>query len=93
MRFPLGSRVVPLGQEQTISGHTFRGFMSHSESYPCPYLNAASAVGITRQDVTLCVKRLDKCLKTLKKEGSAAKSSSSAPAPRQEDANGDADGE
>uniref|UniRef100_A0A3B5AA50 O-phosphoseryl-tRNA(Sec) selenium transferase n=1 Tax=Stegastes partitus TaxID=144197 RepID=A0A3B5AA50_9TELE len=71
-----GARVIPLGKEQTIGGHTFRGFMSHSESYPSPYLNAASAVGITREDVTLCMKRLDKCLKTLKKEGNAAKSSS-----------------
>ncbi|XP_035849421.1 O-phosphoseryl-tRNA(Sec) selenium transferase isoform X2 [Sander lucioperca] len=71
-----GARVIPLGKEQTISGHTFRGFMSHSEAYPCPYLNAASAVGITREDVTLCIKRLDKCLKTLKKEGNAAKNSS-----------------
>lgn len=67
-----GARVVPLGKEQTISEHTFRGFMSHSEVYPCPYLNAASAMGITRDDVTLCIKRLDKCLKSLKKE--AAKS-------------------
>lgn len=69
------SRVIPLGKEQTVSGHTFRGFMSHSESYPCPYLNAASAVGITREDVTVCIKRLDKCLKTLKKEGGAVSSS------------------
>ncbi|KAK0132095.1 O-phosphoseryl-tRNA(Sec) selenium transferase [Merluccius polli] len=64
-----GARVIPLGKEQTVSGHTFRGFMSHSEAYPCPYLNAASAVGITRDDVALCVKRLDKCLKALRKEG------------------------
>lgn len=69
-------RVIPLGKEQTIGGHTFRGFMSHSESYPCPYLNAASAVGITREDVTLCIKRLDKCLKSLKKDGAAARSDS-----------------
>lgn len=79
----LVSRVIPLGKEQTIGNHTFRGFMSHSEVYPCPYLNAASAVGITREDVTLCMKRLDKCLKTLKKEGTAAKSS---PPACQEDA-------
>ena len=79
------SRVIPLGKEQTISGHTFRGFMSHSETYPCPYLNAASAVGITREDVTLCVKRLDKCLKTLKKEAK----SSSPPCQEQEDATGE----
>lgn len=70
-----GARVIPLGKEQTVSGHTFRGFMSHSELYPCPYLNAASAVGITREDVTVCIKRLDKCLKTLKKEGGAVSSS------------------
>lgn len=63
------SRVIPLGKEQTVGGHTFRGFMSHSDAYPCPYLNAASAVGITREDVTLCIKRLDKCLKSLRKEG------------------------
>lgn len=82
----LVSRVIPLGKEQTIGGHTFRGFMSHSEAYPCPYLNAASAVGITRDDVTLCMKRLDKCLKTLKKEGTVAKNSPPAPEPCQKDA-------
>lgn len=67
------SRVVPLGKEQTIGGHTFRGFMSHSEAYPCPYLNAAAAIGVTQDDVTLCIKRLDKCLKSLKKEGGTAR--------------------
>lgn len=69
-----------------MGGHTFRGFMSHSEAYPCPYLNAASAVGITHEDVTLCMKRLDKCLKTLKKEGAVAKSSPPTAKPCQEDA-------
>lgn len=64
---PCVLRVVPLGGEQTVSGHVFRGFMSHSDAYPCPYLNAASAVGITREDVALCVKRLDKCLRSLRK--------------------------
>ncbi|CAL8385207.1 unnamed protein product [Arctogadus glacialis] len=38
-----GARVIPLGKEQTLAGHTFRGFMSHSEAYPVPYLNAAAA--------------------------------------------------
>lgn len=61
-------RVVPLGLEQTVSGHTFSGFMSHSDSYPCPYLNAASAIGITKKDVEIFIKRLDKCLKDFKKE-------------------------
>ncbi|XP_061619800.1 O-phosphoseryl-tRNA(Sec) selenium transferase isoform X2 [Phyllopteryx taeniolatus] len=76
-----GARVVPLDKEQTVGGHAFRGFMSHSDSYPCPYLNAAAAVGVTREDVALCVKRLDKCLKTLRKEANAVESRSPAPCP------------
>ncbi|RXN20638.1 O-phosphoseryl-tRNA(Sec) selenium transferase [Labeo rohita] len=80
-----GARVVPLGVEQTVSGHTFRGFMSHTDAYPCPYLNAASAIGITKDDITLCIKRLDKCLKSLSKEASAEKSESGPPAEDVED--------
>ncbi|XP_067278349.1 O-phosphoseryl-tRNA(Sec) selenium transferase [Pseudorasbora parva] len=74
-----GARVVPLGVEQTVSGHAFKGFMSHTDSYPCPYLNAASAIGITKEDITLCIKRLDKCIKSLRKEASAEKSESLSP--------------
>uniref|UniRef100_A0A4W5Q922 O-phosphoseryl-tRNA(Sec) selenium transferase n=1 Tax=Hucho hucho TaxID=62062 RepID=A0A4W5Q922_9TELE len=66
-----GARVVALGNDQMVSGHMFCGFMSHSEAYPSPYLNASSAVGITRNDVTLCIRRLDKCLKSLKKKSMA----------------------
>nr|XP_045017513.1 O-phosphoseryl-tRNA(Sec) selenium transferase isoform X3 [Jaculus jaculus] len=62
-----GARVVPLGSVQTVSGHTFRGFMSHTDSYPCAYLNAAAAIGMKTQDVDLFIKRLDKCLKTVRK--------------------------
>ncbi|KAM9827825.1 O-phosphoseryl-tRNA(Sec) selenium transferase [Neosynchiropus ocellatus] len=79
-----GARAVPLGKKQTINGHTFHGFMSHHHSYPCPYLNAASAVGICRQDVTLFIKRLDKCLNILKKRGEVAGNSSQATVPCQE---------
>ncbi|CAB1351353.1 unnamed protein product [Coregonus sp. 'balchen'] len=79
-----GARVVALGNEQMVSGHKFCGFMSHSAAYPHPYLNAASAVGITRDDVTLCIKRLDKCLKSLSKE-SSARSGSPLPVTGQED--------
>ncbi|XP_051518743.1 O-phosphoseryl-tRNA(Sec) selenium transferase-like isoform X2 [Myxocyprinus asiaticus] len=75
-----GARVVPLGVEQTVSGHTFRGFMSHSDAYSCPYLNAASAIGIAKEDISLCIKRLDKCLKSLRKEASSEKIESASPA-------------
>lgn len=42
--------------------------MSHTNNYPCAYLNAASAIGMKMQDVDLFIKRLDKCLKTVRKE-------------------------
>ncbi|XP_054538787.1 O-phosphoseryl-tRNA(Sec) selenium transferase isoform X2 [Pan paniscus] len=65
-----GARVVPLGSVQTVSGYTFRGFMSHTNNYPCAYLNAASAIGMKMQDVDLFIKRLDRCLKAVRKERS-----------------------
>ncbi|CAN2388532.1 Converts O-phosphoseryl-tRNA(Sec) to selenocysteinyl- tRNA(Sec) required for selenoprotein biosynthesis [Pristimantis euphronides] len=63
-----GARVVPLETSQTVSGYVFKGFMSHSNDYPCAYLNAASAIGITKQDIDLFIKRLDKCLRQCRKE-------------------------
>ncbi|XP_078256649.1 O-phosphoseryl-tRNA(Sec) selenium transferase [Rhinoraja longicauda] len=67
-RLVSGARVVPVGTKQDINGYTFQGFMSHTNCYPCPYLNAASAIGIKKQDVDLFIKKLDKCLKILLKE-------------------------
>ncbi|XP_072262472.1 O-phosphoseryl-tRNA(Sec) selenium transferase [Pyxicephalus adspersus] len=63
-----GARVVPLGTSQTVNGYAFKGFMSHSNNYPCAYLNAASAIGIKKQDVDMFIKRLDKCLRLCRKE-------------------------
>lgn len=48
--------------------------MSHANDYPCAYLNAASAIGIKKQDVDVFLKRLDKCLKTFRKEAKQEKS-------------------
>ncbi|KAM8939528.1 O-phosphoseryl-tRNA(Sec) selenium transferase [Pelodytes ibericus] len=62
-----GARVVPLGTLQTVSGYDFKGFMSHSENYPCPYLNAAAAIGIKKRDAEVFIKRLNKCLIIYKK--------------------------
>lgn len=42
--------------------------MSHTNNYPCAYLNAAATIGLKTQDVDLFIKRLDKCLKTVRKE-------------------------
>lgn len=67
-------RVVPCGSVQTVNNYTFKGFMSHTNDYPCAYLNAASAIGIKKQDVDVFLKRLDKCLKTFGKEAKKEKS-------------------
>ncbi|KAM9661155.1 O-phosphoseryl-tRNA(Sec) selenium transferase isoform 1-T1 [Morphnus guianensis] len=69
-----GARVVPCGSVQTVNNYTFKGFMSHANDYPCAYLNAASAIGIKKQDVDVFLKRLDKCLKTSRKEAKKEKS-------------------
>ncbi|XP_040191106.1 O-phosphoseryl-tRNA(Sec) selenium transferase [Rana temporaria] len=63
-----GARVVPLCSSQTVNGYVFKGFMSHSNNYPCAYLNAASAIGIKKRDVDIFIKRLDKCLRLCRKE-------------------------
>lgn len=52
---------------QTVNNYTFKGFMSHTNDYSCAYLNAASAIGIKKQDVDIFLKRLDKCLKASRK--------------------------
>uniref|UniRef100_A0A8C9FFB8 O-phosphoseryl-tRNA(Sec) selenium transferase n=1 Tax=Pavo cristatus TaxID=9049 RepID=A0A8C9FFB8_PAVCR len=62
-----GARVVPRGSVQTVNNYTFKGFMSHANDYSCAYLNAASAIGIKKQDVDIFLKRLDKCLKASRK--------------------------
>nr|XP_054761966.1 O-phosphoseryl-tRNA(Sec) selenium transferase-like isoform X2 [Lytechinus pictus] len=63
-----GARVVPQGVSKEINGHLFQGFGSHSNAYPSAYLTAAAAIGMTREDVKLFIKRLDKTL--LKWKGS-----------------------
>ncbi|XP_071982092.1 O-phosphoseryl-tRNA(Sec) selenium transferase isoform X1 [Engystomops pustulosus] len=80
-----GARVVPLGTSQTVSGHVFKGFMSHSNDYPCAYLNAASAIGIKKQDIDLFIKRLDKCLRQCRKEKPVEVVASGAPPTTDED--------
>lgn len=60
-------RVVSLGTVQTVSGYTFKGFMSHTSKYHFAYLNAASAIGMKKEDVDVFLKRLDKCLRALRK--------------------------
>ena len=53
-------RVVTRGTEQEIAGHHFTGFGAHHSNYPCTYLTAAAALGITKLDVDSFIRRLDK---------------------------------
>jgi len=53
-------RVVTGDEEQEIGGHHFTGFGAHHSSYPCTYLTAAAALGITKSDVDNFIRRLDK---------------------------------
>ena len=60
----LGSRVrvVVPGSKKEINGVTFAGWGAHTNNYRCAYLTAAAAIGMTKSDVDVFLKRLDKCL-------------------------------
>ena len=59
--------MAPSGEKE-IGGIKFKNFSSHSNNYPCGYLTAAAAIGMTRDDIDSFIKRLDKVLSSLQKE-------------------------
>jgi O-phospho-L-seryl-tRNASec:L-selenocysteinyl-tRNA synthase len=65
-RYVSGVRVVAPGDNKNISGVEFENFGSHSSKYPCPYLTAAAAIGITQSDIDCFTKRLEKVLDIVK---------------------------
>lgn len=64
----LCDRVVAPGSNRTIGPHTFINWGAHSDHYPCAYLTAAAAIGMTRGDVDTFLKRLDKTLLKFKRK-------------------------
>ena len=44
----------------------FQNFGAHSNEYPCAYLTAAAAIGVTKEDINTFVKRLGKVLESFK---------------------------
>lgn len=62
-----GTRVVARGKEQSVAGHHFTGYGAHYDAYPCDYLTFAAALGTTERDVDEFIRRLDLCIKELKK--------------------------
>ena len=67
------SRVIPPNDEKTIGRYQFKGWGSHYSNYPCSYLTAAAAIGATRQDIDLFLKRLEKNFKDFMKDPSTNK--------------------
>nr|XP_039254202.1 O-phosphoseryl-tRNA(Sec) selenium transferase-like [Styela clava] len=62
-----GTRVVATNATKDIEGYLFQGYGSHCNNYRTAYLTAAAAIGMTKGDVDLFVKRLDKVLTELRK--------------------------
>lgn len=64
-----GTRVIT-GRDEKIFNydHVFKGWGSHYDDTQVPYLTAAAAIGMTRQDIELFIKRLDKVLAVRSKE-------------------------
>ncbi|XP_035827856.1 O-phosphoseryl-tRNA(Sec) selenium transferase [Aplysia californica] len=65
-RFVSGTRVVAPGKDNRVSGYHFKNFGAHYDNYPCAYLTAAGAIGMTKSDVDLFITRLDKVLSKYK---------------------------
>ncbi|KAH9503237.1 hypothetical protein Btru_068519 [Bulinus truncatus] len=61
-----GTRVVAAVKDSEICGCLFKNFGSHSNNYFSPYLTAAAAIGITKDDVDLFISRLEKVFLKLK---------------------------
>ena len=55
--------MVTPNDEKTIGRYQFIGWGAHYSNYPCSYLTAAAAIGATRKDVDLFLKRLEKNFK------------------------------
>jgi hypothetical protein len=46
----------------------FRGYGSHYNEYPVPYLNVACAIGITLRDIEVSLERIAKVLREVKRK-------------------------
>ena len=59
--------VCQTGKETSVSGLQFQNFGAHFDHFPCSYLTAAAAVGMTKTDVDTFISRLEQVLKKYKK--------------------------
>ena len=61
--------VAKTGKITDVSGQKFLNFGAHCDDYPCNYLTAAAAIGMTKKDIDLFISRLDQVLKKSKLYG------------------------
>ena len=61
--------VAKTGKITDVSGQKFLNFGAHCDDYPCNYLTAAAAIGMTKKDIDLFISRLDQVLKKSKLHG------------------------
>ena len=62
-----GIRVVVPKKKELINGYDFVGYGSHHNAYPSTYLTVAASIGMTKEEVDLAIKRIDKVLKKARK--------------------------
>ncbi|GAU93495.1 hypothetical protein RvY_05427 [Ramazzottius varieornatus] len=73
LRHVSGARVVVPSTVQTVERYTLKGFGTHCEKYPVPYLTVAAGIGMRKEEVDVLVTRLLKVLKEVptRRESSA----------------------
>lgn len=49
-------------ESKTIGGYVFESYGAHFNQFPVPYLTFACAIGMTKQEVDLLVKKLRKTI-------------------------------
>lgn len=57
--------MLSVGKQQVIAGITFQDYGCHTAGYPHPYMNAAAALGGSRQEVDVFIARLVKAYREL----------------------------
>lgn len=64
----MGSRVISVSKEKEVCGLKFKNYGSHIDEYAnLPYMTAACAIGLKKEEIDWFIARLDEALKELKK--------------------------
>ncbi|ODM99844.1 O-phosphoseryl-tRNA(Sec) selenium transferase [Orchesella cincta] len=68
-----GARVVTTEDVKTIDGYTFKGWGAHHPEYPVPYLTAAAAIGMDKEEIDDFIGKLDECIGQVKSQDKLVK--------------------